>query len=95
MVCVLSFPLASFPTRTGKEASQGSMCRPNNPFVSAVCGRLIEDSGDKLQEAPARSPPVNILSLAKLTDGGVWLLQPCDRQSPSANKEMWKVCLSR
>lgn len=54
MVCVLSFPLASFPTWTGKEANQRGMYKPNNPFVSAVCGRLIEDSGDKLQVGPCK-----------------------------------------
>lgn len=49
MVSLLSFPLAFFPTWTGKEERQRGMHKPDNTFVSAMCGRLIEDPVDELQ----------------------------------------------
>lgn len=46
MVCLLSFPAAAW---TRKEANLGGLHEPNNPFVSAVCDRLIRDPVDKLE----------------------------------------------
>lgn len=38
-----------FPTCCWDRASQGGLHKPNNPFVSAVGGRLIRDPVDKLE----------------------------------------------
>lgn len=64
-MCGLSafFPTCFLSHLDRGDVSQGSLHKPNNPFVSAVRGRLIVD---KQAVASARSHWVNILSLAKL-----------------------------
>lgn len=79
--------LFSFPPGWGRKKVK-KVCTNQTTPLSAVHGRLIRDSVGKLEVASARSQWVNILSLAKLTDDGMWLLWPCGRRPPSVNKEM-------
>lgn len=41
--------LSQVPLRQGKRQTLGVLHKPNNPFVSVVCDRLIRDSVDKLK----------------------------------------------
>lgn len=88
MACVLSFPPAFFSHLNRGSDKPRRPAQTKQPFVSAVRGRWIGDPVDKLEVASAGSQWVNILSLAKLTADGLWLLWPRGRRSPSVNKEM-------